>query len=232
MYEDFEGKIWDMKAGEVTAIKINDKVFRCEEEKTTEQQIIKETKTNMKRCKGCNELLPVKDFFKRERNRDGFSNYCKQCHNERYVFNKVNKSNKAITYDLGSKVTTINNDIIFEKPYNEFKTLLTDGEKHTRKELSKIIKKYFPAYGKTSLKTQVTRYLKALEKKNNLQKEFMEGSRIKKVYWIETKIIKYDSKKKEMKISDGSIPLKNVDSTDRKGVSDWYKFKIRGYKKV
>lgn len=62
-----------------------------------------------KKCNGCNQELPVKNFSKNKNSKDGLSYYCRECAKKKYSLNRY-KHNNAEEYE----------DVIIEelKKYN------------------------------------------------------------------------------------------------------------------
>ena len=58
---------------------------------------------SVKTCKKCGEVLSLNEFYKRKNSSDGYSSYCKKCHNamcSQYQRNKIQKLKQKSRQDL------------------------------------------------------------------------------------------------------------------------------------
>ena len=47
-------------------------------------------------CTICGQELPLEDFVKNNRNKDGRGGHCKKCHNKKYPYNYKTAANKKV----------------------------------------------------------------------------------------------------------------------------------------
>lgn len=55
---------------------------------------------SVKTCKKCGEVLSLNEFYKRKNSSDGYSSYCKKCHNAmclQYRKNRIQKLKQKIS---------------------------------------------------------------------------------------------------------------------------------------
>lgn len=47
-------------------------------------------------CTQCGQELPLEDFVKNSKSKDGYGSHCKKCHNKKYPYHYKEKTNKKV----------------------------------------------------------------------------------------------------------------------------------------
>lgn len=214
---EIKGIVWSMEDGEITAVKIGDKVLSVVSMESVEEKPV--FNEDVKQCFICNEYKPLVEFHKCKSSIDGYHSYCKSCRS----FKNKEKSSYAskhfgLTREQVDKVKSLNpwkKTIIV---FSEFKRVFTDGKLHKYSELSKLIKLF-----NTGLNGyQIIKYRNKL-----FSKGLAEGYKVEKIHSGGVKQhgfrVWYPDNRK---ISEGELPLKKTSAIDRKTVKNWKNFKL------
>ena len=203
-----EANIWNMKNGEIEAVKINDEIFKKVTKQQIEDELVKKidkfyknksTKTKQiqnnkykellvktKTCTECGRTKPLKYFYKRKDSRDGYNARCKKC-----IARYIRRRNQQKRLNILEKKCT--------------------GCKQT-----KHIKDF---YKNKSTKDGYAYYCKECQIEYN--KRYLD----KKKHKDTTKKVLYESKPKTNKISsESNFPITNAEALRKK---KWNMFRIK-----
>jgi hypothetical protein len=238
-------EVWEMKEGKITAIRKEGDIYRVEEPEETRVKmcdickIIKPTKdfyankksqdgldntcieckkTKTKKCTKCEIEKDIVLFDKNRSAPDGLQSWCKEC---RRAYEKNKKKEKEVKKMLSKPKKKRERKLTTREKHwaKQIIEKFNDGVFHRKQELYDFVHKKIPYVQRQSMQVMVSRIMKAIGKNTKYDIETKRDPDDPRKY-----LFKLSKTVPDIKISNGSLPLTQPDTADRKKIN-WSKFR-------